>query len=85
MDSQSHLPLQRIFQWRDPTYHDKNTDTEEYDGYHLVDGIQTPYTITRVKNGDTVSQFYITQVRYNQKLPDNFWDVGYIARKTKGK
>jgi hypothetical protein len=85
MDSQTHLPLQRIFQWRDPTYHDKNTDTEEYDNYRPVDGIETPYAITRLKNGETVSQFYVTQARYNQKLPDDFWNVDYIARKTKGK
>src|SRR6266481_742536 len=31
IDAQSHLPLRRSFQWRDPLYHDKNTDYEEYD------------------------------------------------------
>jgi hypothetical protein len=85
IDQQTHLPLQRIFQWRDPTYHDKNTEIEEYDNYRPVDGIQTPYAITRVKNGETVSQFYITQVRFNQKLSPDFWDVNYVAHKTKGK
>ena len=33
VDSQTHLPLRRSFQWRDPEYKDKNTDAEEYDGY----------------------------------------------------
>lgn len=84
LDAQTHLPLERVFQWRDPTYHDKNTDTEEYDDYHLVDGIETPYTITRLKNGETVRQFYITQVRYNQKLPPDFWNVDVVAHRTKG-
>lgn len=83
MDAQSHLPLQRVFQWRDPTYHDKNTDTEEYDSYRLVDGIQTPYAITRLKNGETVRQFYVTQARYNQKLPDDFWNVNETAHHIK--
>ena len=85
LDSQTHLPLQRSFQWRDPVYHDKNTDTEEYDDYHMVDGIATPYTISRSKNGEMQRQFYITLVRYNQKLPAGFWDVDQVARHTKGK
>lgn len=79
LDMQTHLPLQRVFQWRDPVYHDKNTDTEEYDDYHLVDGIQTPYTITRMKNEETVRQFYVTQVRYNQNLSPDFWDPDNAA------
>lgn len=79
MDTQTHLPLQRVFQYRDPVYHDKNTDTEEYDNYHLVDGIQTPYSITRLKNGDLVRQFYITQVKYNQQLASDFWDPDEAA------
>ena len=36
MDIQTHLPLRRSFQWRDPEFHDKNTDAEEYDDYHTV-------------------------------------------------
>ena len=38
MDVQTHLPLIRSFQWRDPLYKDKNTDVEEYADYHDVDG-----------------------------------------------
>ena len=42
MDAQTHLPLRRSFEWRDPVYKDKNTDAEEYDDYHTVDGFPTP-------------------------------------------
>ena len=60
MDVQTHLPLQSTFQWRDPIYHDKNSDTEEYDDYHTIQGFPTPLTITRLKNGETVRQYYVT-------------------------
>ena len=53
-DAQTHLPLKRSFEWRDPVYKDKITDTEEYDGYHPVQGFPTPYTITRWKNDEMV-------------------------------
>ena len=43
MDVQTHLPLRRSFQWRDPVYKDENTDAEEYDNYHIVQGLPTPF------------------------------------------
>jgi hypothetical protein len=83
LDIQTHLPLARSFQWRDPTYHDKNTDTEEYDDYHTIDGFPTPFTITRLKNGENVRQYYVSHVTYNQNLPADFWDPDAEARKVK--
>ena len=80
LDAQSHLPLQRMFQWRDPEYHDKNTEIEEYDTYRPVNGIQTPYTISRQKNGEMVRQFYVTEVKYNQELGPDFWDPDTAAK-----
>jgi hypothetical protein len=83
MDAQTHLPLERSFQWRDPTYHDKNTETEEYDDYHVIDGFPTPFTITRLKNGDIVRQYFVSHASYNQNLPADFWDPDAEARKVK--
>jgi len=68
MDIQTHLPLKRSFQWRDPLYKDKNEDAEEYDNYREVDGFQTPYNITRFKNGDMVNQRFLFKAAYNQPL-----------------
>lgn len=83
MDAQTHLPLRRVFEWRDPEYHDKNTDAEEYDDYHNVDGLPTPFTITRSKNGEEVRQYYVVKAAYNQSLPGDFWDVDAAARRIK--
>jgi hypothetical protein len=80
MDSQTHLPLRRTFQWRDPLYKDKNTDAEEYDDYHVVDGIPTPFTITRFTNDEQVRQYYVVHASYNQALAADFWDVDAAAR-----
>lgn len=83
MDVQTHLPLRRVFQWRDPLYKDKNTDVEEYDDYHVVDGIPTAYTITRLKNDDMVRQFYLQRIAYNQSLPPDFWSADAMAKRIK--
>jgi hypothetical protein len=82
-DTQTHLPLRRTFQWRDPEYKDKNTDAEEYDDYHLMDGFQTPFTISRYKNDDEIRQYYLTHVKYNQDLATDFWSVDTADRRIK--
>ena len=84
-DSQTHLPLQCSFQWRDPVYKDKNTEMEQYANYHTIDGFPTPLSISRLKNGELVRQYYIVKARYNQTLPPDFWDVDATARRIKGK
>jgi hypothetical protein len=85
MDAQTHLPLRRTFQWRDPLYKDKNTEAEEYDDYHVVDGIPTAFTITRFHNGDMTNQRYLypNRTAYNTNLPDSLFDVDATAAKIK--
>jgi hypothetical protein len=79
MDAETHLPRSRTFQWRDPVYHDKDTDREEYDNYHLVDGLPTPFSITRFHNGDMTSQRFLYKAAYNVPLPPNGFDIDAIA------
>ncbi|MGO9433594.1 MAG: hypothetical protein ACLPH3_08390 [Terracidiphilus sp.] len=83
MDEQTHLPLRRTFQWRDPIYKDKNTDAEEYDDYHTIEGFPTPFSITRLKNDEIVRQYYVSKVEYNRPLPDDFWNADATAQKIK--
>jgi len=83
MDVQTHLPLRRTFEWRDPEYKDKNLDAEEYDDYHLMDGFPTDFTITRFKNGDMTRQYFLSHVKYNQDLPPDFWNVETAVRRIK--
>jgi hypothetical protein len=81
IDAESHLPLRRSFEWRDPVYKDKNLDAEEYDDYHAIDGINTPFTITRYKNGEMTRQFFLVRTSYNQPLPADFWSVEAAERR----
>ncbi len=83
MDVQTHLPLRRTFQWRDPVYKDKNLDAEEYADYHTVDGLPTAYSVTRFKNDEMVRQVYIDKVSYNQTLGPDFWNVDEAAKRVK--
>jgi hypothetical protein len=74
LDVHTHLPLSITFQWHDPVYQDVNTDVIEYEDYHLIDGIQTPYTITNLHNGDMTSQRFVQKAAYNTQLPADLFD-----------
>ena len=82
-DAETHLPLQRTWQWRDPVYKDKNTDAEEYDDYHLVEGLPTAYTITRYHNGDMTNQRFLTHAAYNIPLTPDMFNPDQAASKIK--
>jgi hypothetical protein len=83
MDTQTHLPLSRSFQFRDPIYKDKVLDTEEYADYHTVDGFPTAFSISRSRNDEMVREVYIDKVSYNQNLPPDFWDIIAVAKRIK--
>jgi len=78
LDTESHLPLRRVFRWRNATYKDFDEDSEEYDGYQLIQGIQTPFNITRYHNGELVQQRYIENVHYNTGLPASLFDAATV-------
>jgi hypothetical protein len=82
-DVQSHLPLRRSWQWRDPVYKDKNTDAEEYDDYHVIDGIPTPFDVTRYHNGDMTNQRFLYRAAYDTALPPETFDPDATAAKIK--
>jgi hypothetical protein len=75
IDAMTHLPLRRTYFWRDPLYKDKNEEVEEYDDYHNIAGIQTPFTITRLHNGDMTGQRFIFKASYNVQLPPDAFDA----------
>jgi hypothetical protein len=82
-DAETHLPLQRSWQWRDPLYKDKNTDAEEYDDYHLVEGFPTAFTITRYHNGDMTNQRFLYHAGYNVALTPDMFNPDQAAAKIK--
>jgi hypothetical protein len=74
LDTGTHLPLARTFQFRDDRFHDWDTDTEVYDDYQPFQGIMTPMNITRSHNGEMVSQRFFTKVRYNDTISDDVFN-----------
>lgn len=82
-DAEDHLPVRRSYQWRDPVYKDKNEGAEEYDDYHAVAGIPTPFTITSYQNGEMTDQRFLYRASYNVPLPPGTFNADLTAAKIK--
>ena len=74
LDTTTHLPRSRSFQWRNPVYKDLDTDLERYDDWQKEDGVMTALTITRYRNGDMISQRFLTKVQYHLPLAADLFD-----------
>lgn len=81
LDANSHLPLRRSFRWRNTTFNDYDHDVEEYDDYHTVQGLPTPYAITRYQNGEMIAQTFITSVEYNTGLAQDLFNPDIALKK----
>ncbi|HTW57722.1 MAG TPA: hypothetical protein VMD99_06325 [Terriglobales bacterium] len=67
-DTDTHLPVKKTFEWRDPLDRQKNLEEEIYDDYKAVSGIMAPFNLTRYFNGDMASQRFLNVVTINQGL-----------------
>lgn len=73
-DINTHLPVKKSFSWRDPTDQQRNTEEEIYDNYRPIQGVMTPFDITRMYNGEMAAQSFLTAASYNQPLADTLFD-----------
>ncbi|MEO6804922.1 MAG: hypothetical protein ABI286_03785 [Edaphobacter sp.] len=81
IDIATHLPRRRTFEWRNNTFKDRDEDAEEYDDYHTIQGLPTPFTITRYHNGDMDTQTFLTKVEYDVDLPPGTFDPNILLKK----
>lgn len=82
-DVETHLPVKKSFEWRDPTDKQKNLEEEIYENYRQVSGIMAPYNLTRYFNGDMANQRFLNSVTINQGLDPAMFDPnsGYNPNK----
>jgi len=75
IDTKTHLPVKKSFSWRDPVDKQRNVEEEIYDNYRPVQGVMTPFSVTRFYNGDMANQRFLNSVVYNKGLNDSMFDA----------
>ncbi len=86
-DTDTHLPIKKSFEWRDPVDRQKNLEEEVYENYRPVSGIMVPYNVTRYFNGDMSNQRFMNSASFNQGLDQAMFDPNsrYDPNKPKSK
>jgi hypothetical protein len=68
-----HLPVRKVVDTRNANTRMRNEEIEYYSNYHPINGIQTPYQITRERNGIKVYQVFFDKYEYNTSVPDSLF------------
>ena len=82
-DVDTHLPVKKTFEWRDPVDRQKNLEEEIYENYRPISGVMAAFNVTRYFNGDMTSQRFLNTVTINQGLDQAMFDPnsGYNPNK----
>jgi hypothetical protein len=74
LDSTSHLPIKKSFTWRDSEDKQRNIEDEVYDNYRPVQGVQIPFDVTRLFNGEMSAQYFLYSATLSPALTDTLFD-----------
>jgi hypothetical protein len=69
----THLPVRKTVDLRDANTQMKTEEIEYYSNYHPLSGIETPFQITRDRNGMKNYQVFFDTCQYNTNLTDSFF------------
>jgi len=69
----SHLPIRKVVDTRDANTRTRSEEIEYYSLYHPIDGIETPFQITRERNQQKIYQVFFDKIQYNTNLSDSLF------------
>jgi hypothetical protein len=69
IDSRNHLPVRVTYSWRDPEDRQFDDESVIFSNYKPVQGVQTPYSTVRNRNGEMANQRFLTSITYNAAIP----------------
>jgi hypothetical protein len=91
----SHLPIRKVVDTRDANTRMRSEEIEYYSNYHPINGIQSPFQITRERNGIKIYQVFFDKFEYNtgvspelftkESLDERWEKVGKKEKKPKEK
>ncbi|MFZ0818964.1 MAG: hypothetical protein WAM91_02775 [Candidatus Acidiferrales bacterium] len=85
VDRGTHLPVRYIVTSIDPKTTDQIQDTTIYSNWHLVEGVQTPYGISRERDGKRSQQTFYDACKYNSGVEPELFTKEDLQKRWKGK
>ena len=69
----THLPVRKIVDTRDANTRMKTDEVEYYSNFHPINGIETPFQVTRERNHIKIYQVFFDKCEYNTNLSDSLF------------
>lgn len=69
----THMPIRKVVTTRDANIRMKFDEIEYYSNFHPLSGVETPFQITRERNGLKVYQVFFDTCDYNTNLSDSLF------------
>jgi hypothetical protein len=69
----THLPIRKVVDTRDANTRQRSEEVEYYSNYHPISGVQTPFQITRDRNGIKIYQVFFDKIDINTGLSDSLF------------
>jgi hypothetical protein len=79
VDPRSHLPVRKTFSYRDPVDRQKDDEAEIFANYRMVQGVNTPFSVVRMQNGEMRGQRFVNNVSYNTDLAPTLFETKGIT------
>jgi len=79
IDGTSRLPVKLAYSWRDPADRQFNDESTVFSNYKFVQGIETPFSIVRYRNGEMTNQRFMTSTTYNTSLAPTLFETKGIT------
>jgi hypothetical protein len=73
IDKGTHLPIRSIMTKRDPKTGERIQQDTAFTSYHLTDGVQIPFRVSRFLNGRQTYEAFLDSCTLNSNLPPDFF------------
>ena len=74
IDATSRLPVKISYSWRDPNDRQFDEESTVFSNYKPVQGVQTPYSTVRYRDGEMTNQRFMTSFAYNSALAPTLFE-----------
>ncbi len=85
VDQRTHLPVRSIVITRNPDTNEASEELTYYSEWHLQDGVETPFQVSRERDGRRFYQAFYFSCKYNQGLSPDLFTRASLDEKKGGK
>lgn len=81
LDSSTYLPVHYVVLTRNPTTRERTEEITYFSNYHAENGVQTPFQVTRERNGLKIFQAFYYGCKYNSGVGDELFSRAALEKR----